>query len=83
MAKKWYADWRLSVSTAPGISNNARVVVNLPHASEDLQNVVAYNDSADVKQLANLIDKLLCELTGTKTHKVLRQEDGLHTDLPA
>ena len=66
MQKKWFDDWQLTVG-GPSITPpyDLRVVtVHFPHSPAD-DATFRCDNTAQTEQLAGLLDKLLCELTGT------------------
>jgi hypothetical protein len=70
-AKRWFDDWELSLT---GWDNGlARIDVALPH--NDVTVVQFWTTKETMQGQANLIDKLLSELTGTKGAKL----DGNNT----
>jgi hypothetical protein len=75
--KKWYDDWKLSLTGWD--DGSARIDVELPHNNPPL--VRFATDKDHMQQQANIIDKLLSELTHTKVNKVIT--DGRNTPPPA
>jgi hypothetical protein len=65
--KKWYDDWKLSLTGWD--DGSARIDVELPHNDPP---VVSFGtDKRYMQQQANIIDKMLSELTGTKITRVI------------
>lgn len=59
---KWYEDWLLSVT---GYDDGmARIDITLPH--NDPAELSIWTTKEQMTPLANTLDKMLCELTGTK-----------------
>ncbi len=65
-APKWYEDWEMTVTRS---SLGDSVTVVLPHNDPKIT-VVELSDG-DNRAAINLLDKLLCELTGTKGNKLV------------
>lgn len=75
---KWYDDWLLSVG---GNEGAAYLKVELPNYPRQ---PITYIEGTpkDIGALANLVDKLLSELTHTKTMKIM-DDNGTHSATPA
>lgn len=64
MQKRWFDDWELNVHAQPNFEGPSVVTVLLPHHEPQ---EVKFNlaGGASAQQAVNLLDKMLCELTGT------------------
>jgi hypothetical protein len=65
--KRWFDDWELSLTAYD--DGMARIDVQLPH--HDTNHLSIWTTKDLMKPLANFIDKMLCELTGTKVTEVI------------
>ncbi len=68
MILRWYDDWKLTVARASGVGYI--VSVELPN-HPTLQHLQVSGSSNEIKALANLLDKLLSELTNTTVKEVI------------
>lgn len=66
--KRFFDDWKLKMGQASG--SGAFLEITMPHNPEHPRTYIA-GSSHEIKRLANTLDQLLCELTGTKTEKVI------------
>lgn len=74
--KRFFDDWTLTVGSASGMGAFLRI--EMPHNPKQPVTQIT-GSTVEIKRLANTLDLLLCELTGTKTEKVI--VDG--TDRPS
>jgi hypothetical protein len=75
--KKWYDDWELTVG-GPSITppyDLRMVTVHFPHSPAD-DAVFKFMTTADTERMAAILDKILCELTGTRPSQ--RTTEGKH-----
>lgn len=78
--KKWFDDWYLTIAKSNGpMAPDAYVEAELPHC-EALRRTRIHGNPDEIKRLANLLDKLLNELTKTRKIEV---KDGTDTALSA
>jgi hypothetical protein len=72
MEKKWYEGWYLTVAKSDSPSSPPYVEVELPNCPEMRRTkIYTSNDDHSLKSVANLLDKLLSELTHTEGAKLV------------
>jgi hypothetical protein len=65
--KRFFDDWTLTVGSASGMGAFLRI--EMPHNPKQPVTQIT-GSTVEIQRLANTLDKLLCELTGTKTERV-------------
>lgn len=66
--KRFFDDWRLKMGNASG--GGAFLEITMPHNPTQPRTYIS-GSTYEIKRMANTLDQLLCELTGTKTEKVI------------
>lgn len=66
--KRFFDEWELKMGNASG--GGAFLEITMPHNPNQPRTYIS-GSTYEIKRLANTLDKLLCELTGTKTEKVI------------
>lgn len=64
-SKQWYDDWELAVTGWD--DGTARIDVTLPH--NNVKQVQFFGTKDTIQLQANILDKMLCELTGTTSEE--------------
>lgn len=68
--KRFFDDWRLDVSTSELFPDRAILRLYMPHNPKNTDSSIE-GPREHIEHMANTLDQLLCELTGTKTEKVI------------
>lgn len=66
--KRFFDDWTLTMGSASG--GGAFLRIEMPHNPKHPVTQIT-GSTVEIKRLSNVMDNLLCELTGTKTEKVI------------
>lgn len=83
--KQWFDDWEITLGRPRDSASYYFIVVRLPHA-EQPEVVFSSSDNIQAACMANLLDKLLSELTGEigpkKRIMKIEKSDGPDTPRP-